>query len=210
MTAAVVTQFSVVYPLWQRIALGIVASLLFGVVIAIRQFVLSLVATGKGITLKRVTLFVFGGVSHLPKEDIFPSLELLLAAVGMLSNVIIALIFYILYIVLAHTGNVVVTVLIQWLAFIFLTLALFHLIPGLPLDGGRLLRAFLWKATGNYERVTRITGWVGWGFGLLLTLGGILILIIRQQWFDGIFLAFLGLVLQNASTHSRRLAGKQG
>ena len=207
MAAAVVTQFSTFYPLWQRIALGIVASLLFLVVIAIREFVLNFVATRKGMTVKRVTLFVFGGVSQIPKESNLPALELLLAVVGLLSNVIIALIFYVLYFVLAYTGNVVVSVLIQWLAFIYFMLALFHFIPGFPLDGGRLLRAFLWMTTGNYERVTRITSWAGWSIGLLFTIGGILVLIITRQWFVGILLAFPGLVLQNAATYSRRQAG---
>jgi len=124
--------------------------------------------------------------------------------------VIIALIFYVLYIVLAHTGSIVVDVLIQWLAFIFFMLTLFHFIPGFPLDGGRLLRALLWKAAGNYERATRIASWTGWGIGLLFTIGGIMVLIITRQWFVGILLAFPGLVLQNAATHSRRQLGQHG
>lgn len=207
MAAAVVTQFSTFYPLWQRIVLGIVASLLFLVVMAIRELVLNFVATRRGMTVKQVTLFFFGGVSQIPEESNLPALEFLLAVVGLLSNVVIAVIFYVLYIVLAHTGNVVVSVLIQWLAFIFFMLALFHFIPGFPLDGGRLLRAFLWMTTGNYERVTRITSWTGWGIGLLFAIGGILVLIITRQWFVGILLAFPGLVLQNAATYSRRQAG---
>ena len=113
MAAAVVTQLSTIYPLWQRIMLGIAASLLFFVAITIREFVISLVARSKGITVKRVTLFVFGGVSEIPKEATLPALETLLAVVGMLSNVIIALIFYVLYIVLIHTGSIIVDVLIQ-------------------------------------------------------------------------------------------------
>ncbi|MBA7504239.1 putative zinc metalloprotease Rip3 [subsurface metagenome] len=206
-TAAVVTQFSTAYPLWQRIMLGIAASLLFFIAITIREFVLSFIATSKGTPVKRVTLFVFGGVSQIAKEDTLPSLELLLAVVGMLSNLIIAGIFYVVYIVLAHTDNIVVDVLVQWLAFIYFMLALFHFIPGFPLDGGRVLRALLWKATGNYERVTRIASWTGWAIGLIFTIGGILVLITTQQWLVGILLAFPGLVLQNAATHSRRQVG---
>ena len=85
-TAAVVTQFSTDYPLWQRIILGIVASLLFFIAITIREFVLSFTATSKGITVKRVTLFFFGGLSQIAKEATLPALELLLALVGMLSR----------------------------------------------------------------------------------------------------------------------------
>lgn len=202
--AAVVTQFSTDYPLWQRIALGIAASLLFLVAITIREFVISFIATSKGITVERVTLFVFGGVSQIPKETTLPVLELLLAVVGMLSNLIIAGIFYVAYLVLVYTGNIIVDVLVQWLAFISFTLVLFHFIPGFPLDGGRVLRALLWMAIGDYERVTRIASWTGWGIGLLFTIGGIVVVIITQQWFVGILLAFPGLVLQNAATQSRR------
>ena len=207
-TAAVVTQFSEAYLLWQRIALGIAASLLFFVSVSIREFVLSFMAISKGIPVKNVTLFIFGGVSQITKETTSPSLELLVAVVGILSNLIIAGIFYVVYIVLAHTGSIMIDVLIQWLAFIYFMLALFHFIPGFPLDGGRVLRAFLWKATDNYEQVTRIASWTGWGIGLILTIGGILLLITTHEWFVGIILAFPGLVLQNAATQSRRQAGQ--
>ena len=204
LTAAVVTQFSTAYPLWQRIILGIAASFLFFLAVAVREFALSFIATRRGITVRRVTLFIFGGVREVDKESTLPSLELLLAVVGMLSNLIIAGIFYIAYFGLSFTGNIIIHVLIQWLAFIYFMLALFHFIPGFPLDGGRVVRALLWKATDDYERGTRIASWIGWGIGIIFTIGGIMILIITQQWFVGILLAFPGLVLQNAATHSRR------
>ncbi len=203
-TAAVVTQFSMAYPILYRVMLGITASLIFFMVIVIREFVLSLVAMSKGIPVKSITLFLFGGVHQIGEEATHPALELLLAAAGMLFNLIIAGIFYMLYFVLERTNNVTVDVLMQWLAFICFMLALFHFVPGLPLDGGRVLRAVLWKATNNYQRVTRITSWVGWGIGVALTIGGILVMIFTQQWFAGVLLAFPGLVLQNAATHSRR------
>jgi len=187
--------------------LGTAASLLFFMTIIIREFILSLLATSKGITVKSVTIFVFGGVSEIDKEATQPSLELLLAAAGMLLNLIIAILFYGLYFLLLQSGSIVVDVLVQWLAFIYFMLALFHLVPGFPLDGGRLLRALLWMVTGNYGRVTRIASWTGWGVGLLLIIGGILVLINTQQWFVGILLAFSGLVLQNAATQSRRQTG---
>ena len=204
MTAAVITQFSTEYPFWQRIMLGIAASWLFFIAILVREFVIGFIATNKGVTVNVITLFMFGGLSQIDKDKTLPSLELLLAVVGMLSNLIIAGIFYVIYFVMAHTGSIIIHLLIQWLAFIFFMLVLFNFIPGFPLDGGRILRAFLWKVTGNYERVTRITSWSGWTMGLLCTIGGIAIMVITRQWFTGILLAFPGLVLQNAATHSRR------
>ncbi len=207
-TAAVSTQFSTAYPIWQRVILGITASLLFFMAITIREFVIRLIATIKGIQIKTITLFVFGGLPQIARETNLPGLDLLLAVVGMLSNLIIAGIFYAVYFVLAYTGNIIIEVVVQWLAFIYFMLALFHFLPGLPLDGGRVLRAFLWKVTGNYERVTSVLTWVGWPMGLFFIAGGTWILITTQQWFVGILLAFPGLVLQNAATHSRRQLGR--
>ncbi len=203
-TMAVVTQFSTEYPLWQRAILGVAASMLFFLAITIREIILSFIATKKGITVNRITLFIFGGLREIAKDSTQPSLELLFAVVGLLSNLIITGIFTLAYIGLASTGNVIINVLIQWLAFICFMQAGFHFIPGFPLDGGRVLRAILWKTTNNYEMMTRITSWTGWGIGVLFTILGIIIIATTQQWFVGILLAFPGLVLQNAATHSRR------
>jgi len=204
--AAVVTQFPEVYPLWQRMIVGIGGCLLFLIAISIRELVLTLLAISKGISVKRVTLFVFGGVPQITREGTVPVLELLLAAAGLLSNLLIAGMFYGVHVVLVNAGNIMIEGLIQWLAFICFMLALFHFIPGFPLDGGRVLRAILWRATGNYDRVTRIVSWTGRGIGLLLFVGGILLLIITQQWFVGILLAFPGWVLQSAAAQSHRQA----
>jgi len=204
-TAAVVTQFSTAYPLWQRIVLGLAACLLFFLAITIREFALNLVANKRGVPVKSVTLFVFGGLSQIEREDNLPSVETLLAVVGMLSNLVIAAIFYLVYFILSRTGNIVIDVMVQWLAFITFMLTLFHLLPGFPLDGGRLLRAVIWKATADYKKATIITSWCGWGIGLLCIGSGIALMVMAQEWFVGGLLIFPGLVLQNASTHSRRL-----
>jgi Zn-dependent protease len=184
--------------------LGVAASFLFFLAIGIREFILSFLATRKGVSVRIVTLFMFGGVSKIEEQTASPALELLLAMVGMLYNLIMAGVFYIIYFVLTYTGNILVNVVMQWLAFICFMLALFHFLPGFPLDCGRIIRSLLWKATGDYQRATRIASWTGWGIGLAFTIGGILILIFTQQWFVGVLLAFPGLVLQNAATHSRR------
>ena len=203
-TAAVVTQFSTSYPLWQRITLGVVASLIYFLALIVRQLTLNLIATSKGIKVKNYTLFVFGEVPQIDKETTSPALEMLLAMSGLLTNLILAGIFYAVYAILASTGSIISHILVQWLAFIYLMLALFHLIPAFPLDGGRALRALLWKLSNNYERATKITSWIGWGAGLALTAGGVAILVTSQQWFAGLLLIFPGLVLQGAATRSRR------
>ncbi|MFC2038377.1 hypothetical protein ACFLUG_01210 [Chloroflexota bacterium] len=203
-TAAVVTQFSTDYPLWQRVSLGAVASVLFFFGILFREFILNIVAVNKGISVKRVTLFAIGGIREVELESNSPSLELLLAVSGLLLNLMIAGFFLILYTVFARSGAIVVHVLIQWLAYMFFMVSLFHFVPGFPLDAGRLLRALLWKLSGNYELMTFISSWVGWTIGLILVIWGIYLMANFQEWFSGILFISVGLILQNAATHSRK------
>lgn len=204
--AAVVTQFSEAYPLWERILLGIAASLLFFIAVSIRELILNFIAIAKGITVKNVTLFIFGGVSQLTEEATSSTLELLLATAGLLTNLLIAGILYGIHIALVIAGNMTIDGIIQWLAFIFFMLVLFHLVPAFPLDGGKVLRALLWKATDRYDRVTLIASWVGWAIGLLFLVGGIMLLIITQQRFVGLLLAVSGWALLSAAAQSRRQA----
>jgi Zn-dependent protease len=202
--AAVITQFEPTYPLWQRAVLGIFASLMLFVAVAVRESVLGFITVRKGITIESVVLFVFGGMAQVDSETSSPSLELLLAAVGQLFNIIIAGIFSVIYLVLKGSGNVMIEVLMQWMAFIWFMLVLLHFIPGFPLDGGRALRVLFWKLTDNYVKATRITSWLGWGFGLVMTAGGISLLVLTPELFAGIFLVVFGLLLQNAATIGRR------
>jgi len=203
-TAMVVTQFPEAYPLWLRIALGIAAVLLFFAAVGVREVILNFLALSRGMSEKRITLFVFGGVSQRAKEETLPVLELLLAMAGLLCNLMIAGILYGVYSILVNTGSSLVSGLILWSAFLYFMLALFHFIPAFPLDGGRLLRALLWKATGDYNRATGITSGVGLGVGLAFIAGGILLAVLSNQWFNGVVLVFVGWVLQTAAMQSRR------
>jgi len=202
--AIVVTQFPEAYPLWQRIFLGLAASLLFLMAVSIREITLSLLALNRGMPVKRVTLFAFGGVPQITEEGTLPVLEMLLAAAGLLTNIIIAGIFYAVHSILVNTANVLIDGLILWLAYMYFMLALFHFIPAFPLDVGKLLRILLWKVTGDYDRATGIASWAGQGFGLLLIVCGFLLLILASQWFNGLALIFVGWVLYIAAAQSRR------
>ena len=204
-TLAVVTQFSTEsYSLWLRVIFGIAASIVFFITILLRELVVNLIAVAKGTVVRSLTLFTFGGLSEVDKETTMPGTELLLATVGMLYNLVIAGGFFVAYLLLAQSGQAVIDVLLQWSAFICFMLALFHILPGFPLDGGKVLRAILWKSMDDYERATRTASWTGWGIGLVLTIGGILLLIFTQEQFAGVFLVSVGLILQNAATNSRR------
>lgn len=202
--AMVVTQFPEAYPVWQRIILGIAASLIFFIAVSFREVILNFLAINRGIPLQRVTLFAIGGLPQIPKGDTRPLLELLMVATGLLLNLVMVGILYAAHSILVNTANVLIDGIILWTAYLYFLLALFHFIPVFPLDGGRLLRTLLWKLTGDYDQATNIASWAGQGLGLLLIAGGILLLVLSRQWFNGLMLVFVGWVLYLAAIQSRR------
>jgi len=204
--AIVVTQFSEAYPLWQRVLLGIAAGLLFLLSISIREFILRLLAVSKGIPVRRITLYILGGVPKLSTEIVSPSIDLLVAVAGLATNIFIVVLLWSAYLLLMTAGSVTIAGLIQWLAYFYFLLMIFHFIPGFPLDAGRILRAILWKTTDDYNRATRITSWIGWGIGLIFFIGGILLTIYTQQWFTGLLIVLTGWVMLSAATMSLRQA----
>jgi Zn-dependent protease len=209
MTVSLITQFSTSYPFVQRLILGLVASALFPLILVARMFIITMFAVRKGAVIKSDTLFATGSVLEIEKTTTYPALEVLLAVVGLLTDLFVAGILYLIYQVLANTGSIMVHVLVQWLAFIFFMIALVDFLPGLPLDGGRILRAVLWKATNNYDLITRILSWTGWTIGLGFIITGIVLTVDTQQWFVGLLLVLPGLILQNSATHQRHQVRKQ-
>ena len=203
MTAAVITQFSTSYPFLQRVTLGIVASIIFLLTLIIRTFIIVWLAIRRGAIAKSETIFAIGGVLEMEQTTTFPTLELLLAVSGILINLFLAGILFTAYQVLAQTGSIMVYVFIQWLAFIYFMQSIFNILPGLPLDGGRILNSILWKMTGNFEKATRISSWTGWALGMAFIVVGIVLTATSRQWFVGLLLALPGLILQNAATHQR-------
>jgi CBS domain-containing protein len=202
--AMMVTQFAEVYPIWQRLILGIAASLLFFIAVGFREIVLGFLSINRGIPLQRVTLFAIGGLPQIAKGDTQPLLELLLATAGLLLNLVIAGILYAVYSALVGTANVLLDGIILWTTYLYFLLTMFHFIPVFPLDGGRLLRTLLWKLTDNYDRATNLASWSGQGVGLVLIALGILLMVQSHQWFNGLMLVFAGWVLYLAAVQSRR------
>jgi len=165
---------------------------------------LLLIAVYKGIAIESITVFAFGGLLQFDQDTTSPSHELLLAVAGMLCNLIITSIFYFTYVLQGNIDQIIIDVLTKWLAFIYFTLSLFHIIPAFPLEGGRILHTILWKSFGDIRQATHIASWIGWIFGLILMAGGVYMLIFTVERFTGAFLVGIGLILQNAATHSRR------
>lgn len=190
-------------PIGQRIILGILTSLLFFASIITHELAHSILAIRNNIPVKEITLFVFGGVSQITKEATHPRAELSIAIVGPLTSLALAGIFYGLHLLLAGTQQILAANLMWWLAWMNLILAVFNLIPGFPLDGGRIFRALVWQRTHDYHRATRIATKVGQGIAYALMAVGIAsIFAPLLSWFNSLLLIFIGWFLRDAARAS--------
>ncbi len=198
---------SLVYPDWWRLlswVIGVVTSLLFFASVLAHELSHSLVGRMNGIPIKSITLFIFGGVAQMTREAKKASAELKMAAAGPAASLAIGGLFGLLWLL---TQDIIqpLAAMALWLAQVNVILAIFNLIPGFPLDGGRVFRSILWRVTGNYGRSTRIATRVGRGVGYLFILAGIVIIfVLRDWWFSGLWLAFIGWFLNNAASASYR------
>jgi Zn-dependent protease len=185
-----------------RVLAGVITSLLlFGSVLA-HELMHSIVAQAFGIPVHSITLFIFGGVARMNEEPKRPRDELWMALAGPLASLVLGGIFYVLYIWIGP-HNDFARVVTQWLALINIYLAAFNLVPGFPLDGGRILRSILWWRTRNLRRATRIASNIGRGVGYLFIFAGVFI-IFQGLWLNGLWLAIIGWFLENAAVGSYR------
>ena len=198
------------YDRWFYWLLGIGTSLLFFASVLAHELAHSLVGRANGIPISNITLFIFGGVAIMKHEAGKPGAEFRMAIAGPLCSLVIGGVFGLLLLIPAVDGPV--AMMITWLAIMNGILAAFNLIPGFPLDGGRVLRSVLWRATGSYLVASRIATWIGQGFGYALILSGLLIMIIRpfdMTWFDGLWISFIGWFLSSSASASYRQIAKQ-
>jgi Zn-dependent protease len=197
--------FTATYPGWSTAVywiMGIIASLMIFVSVLIHELAHSLVARRKGIPVNSITLFILGGVSNLEDEPRQPSSEFIMAIVGPLTSFLLALIFFGLSYIPQSTGSPGAAML-SYLAIINLFLGAFNLLPGFPLDGGRVLRSIIWGSTGNLVKATNIAGIVGQIFGWILIGVGIFF-IFWISLFTGLWLAFIGWFLNSSADASRK------
>lgn len=201
--------FPYTYPEWSAPTYwltGIATSLLFFASVVAHELAHSLVARANDIPVKSITLFLFGGVAHMTREASRHGAELRMALAGPVASLVIGGLFFGLHLLL-QSVNEPVAALTFWLARINVVLALFNLIPGFPLDGGRVFRSLLWRFSGNYQRATRIAFEVGRGVGYLFVAGGVILMFLsRENWFNGLWLAFIGIFLAYMATASYRQA----
>jgi Zn-dependent protease len=181
--------------------LGLVSTILLFVSVLLHELAHSFVARSRGLPVHTIVLFIFGGVSNIEKEPETPGVEFSMAFVGPLVSLLIGVLCYgVLFLI--QGDHSFVTSTIEYLAFTNILLGIFNLVPGYPLDGGRVLHAILWKVTGNVPRATNITTIVGQIFAYLFIFFGIL-LFFTGNGLNGLFVAFTGWFLLNAAQTAR-------
>lgn len=193
------------YPGYGKVAYalaGLAASLLFFASVLVHELSHAWMANHLGVRVQRITLFMFGGVSHLSGEPHGPGAELRIAAIGPLTSIALGIVFYALAWILTAVGLVPLgTAVLRYLSFVNLALAVFNLLPGFPLDGGRLLRAWLWHRSGNLQLATRRAA--DWGVSVAVGIMGLGALqIFSGALLSGLWLIFVGLFLRGAARAS--------
>jgi Zn-dependent protease len=216
------------FPTWHpgwgaplRWAVAVAASLLFFLSILLHELSHSLVAKAQGLSVRRITLFLFGGVSNIEREPTTPKSEFLMAAVGPITSILLGLICMALVSfsaarssaaasdpqsALNHFGPV--TTLLAWLGPVNVLIGLFNLVPGFPLDGGRILRAGLWSATKDFNKATawatgvgRMVGWLFIIAGIAMVFG-LTIPFLGTGLVSGLWMVFIGWFLSSAALNS--------
>jgi Zn-dependent protease/predicted transcriptional regulator len=184
------------------VILGLIASLVLFASVVAHEFAHALVARRLGIPIGNITLFLFGGVASILREPGTPWDELKMASAGPLASFVIGGLFAALASAVALLHWDWVETLCVFLAAANIVVAVFNLLPAFPSDGGRILRALLWKAIGSQARATGIASTVSAVIAALLVVAGIY-LATQHQW-RGIWLVFIALFLLQAAIASGR------
>lgn len=185
------------WPSWQYWVVGALTSILFFASVLGHELAHSLIAIQQGEKVRRITLFILGGVAHLSEEPKEASKEFFMALVGPLTSFSIAVICYFLVPVLRPVSEPVAASF-RYLSFINMLLGIFNLLPGFPMDGGRVLRSIIWKFTGNLKKATGIASSVGQGFAYLFIVLGFLMMF-KGLFVNGIWIMMVGWFLLRAA-----------
>lgn len=181
--------------------MGVASALLLFLSVLVHELSHSFVAKARGLPVESITLFIFGGVSNIRGEAEDPQDEFWVAVVGPLTSVALAGLFYGL-LQAAEPGRTPVRAVLSYLATINLALAIFNIIPGFPLDGGRVLRSIVWGITGSLRKATNVAATVGQIVAFLIVGAGIF-QIFEGNFLGGIWLVLIGWFLNSAAESAR-------
>ena len=201
-TLSLRAQFTSQHPGWtpaQYWTLGIITSVLFFASVVFHELCHSAVAIHYRIPVQSITLFVFGGLARIERDPSNARQEFNIAIAGPISSLFLAGSFWLVsrYV----PGGEMVRAVAHWLAQINLILALFNLVPGFPLDGGRVLRGVAWGITGNFTRATQIASTSGKFFAYFMIIVGVW-QALGGNVMGGLWLAFIGWFLLEAARES--------
>lgn len=207
-TLSLASQFSLTNPDWSdnlRWGLAIITAVLFFAAIVAHELSHALVAKARGLPVRSITLFALGGVAQIEKEAADAKTEFWMGIIGPITSFVIGVVCLTITIALGwrppESPRQPLTAMLMWLGYINIALAIFNMIPGFPLDGGRVLRAIAWWITGDAKRATTIASRVG----QVIAFGMIVLGIMRffgGAGFNGLWIAFIGWFLLNASRES--------
>lgn len=186
---------------WQYWGLGIVAALLLFGSVLVHELGHCAVASAYRVPIAQITLFIFGGMAQIRREAPSPKAEFLIAIAGPIVSVLIALGFWGVALLPGATSSIIAVS--EHLRNINLILAAFNLVPGYPLDGGRVLRAGLWAWSKNFHKATRYASRAGQGVGALLVLFGLWDMTIGMA-VGGMWFVLIGVFLYTSAHNSHR------
>ncbi len=187
------------YPAFTYWIAGTLSSLGLFACVLLHELSHCLVARRLGVEVRQITLFIFGGVSEMAQnQSSTPMAEFLTTVAGPLSSLGLGLMFMSIALVTKHSVDRIVIEMIHYLYYVNFLLAAFNLIPGFPLDGGRVLRSWLWHRSGNLSDATRKAARVGEIFAMTLMGMGVLS-VLMTHIIPGVWLILIGLFLKNSA-----------
>ena len=210
-TYSLVDEFGARYPQWsnqQLWSLGVLTSLLFFGSVLFHELSHSVVARHYRIPVASITLFFFGGIASITRDPDSAGQEFLIAAAGPASSYVLAGVFGLL--AYSTPDGSMPSALGTWLGWTNLGLATFNLLPGFPLDGGRIFRSIIWGITKNYSRSTRIAARIGQAIAYGMMGFGAYMVFLAHSSVNGIWFIFLGWFLLTAARQSYSQVAAQG
>lgn len=190
---------------------AIITSALFFLALLLHELAHSLVAKARGLRVREITLFALGGVSQIESEAPDAKGEFWIAIVGPITSIVIGgVLIGVAWLWGWQFGaepTTPVLAVVLWLGYINIALAVFNMIPGYPLDGGRVLRAVIWWITRNADRSTRLASQIGEAVAFVIILLGLFQFFTEHGNFGGLWLAFIGWFLLDAARNTYAQAG---
>src|SRR5215204_4979792 len=201
-------QFRPSWPIEMRWGMALLAAFIFFASVLAHELAHSLAAQARGVPVRGITLFMFGGVANIQREPSTPAEELFITIVGPLTSLFLGAVFLVLgtdglrsigSLTIPVTGQAsALRLVLAWLGSINIMVGLFNLIPAFPLDGGRIFRALSWALTKAFRRSTRYASWLGRGIAwTMILLGGAMLFGAQIPYFgsgmfNGMWMIFIG------------------